>query len=102
MPKSDFQFTKLVNSLVNDQRLEDIEGLVFKRRDGTISITPSSSDRVDVRLLPHPARHLMNMEGYFKYGLFHSSQSRSPRVLNVMASRGCPETCTFCTTPAMW
>ena len=100
--ESDFQFTKLVNSLVNDQRLEDIEGLVFKRRDGTISITPSSSDRVDVRLLPHPARHLMNMEGYFKYGLFHSSQSRSPRVLNVMASRGCPETCTFCTTPAMW
>ena len=100
--ESDFQFAKLVNALLNDQDVEGIDGLVYKRKDGGISISPNPPERVDVRQLPHPARHLMNMEGYFKIGLFHSSQSRSSRVLNVMASRGCPEKCTFCTTPDMW
>jgi radical SAM superfamily enzyme YgiQ (UPF0313 family) len=49
-----------------------------------------------------PARHLINMEGYFDIGAFHSAKSRSNRVLNIMCSRGCPEKCTFCTTPQMW
>ena len=52
--------------------------------------------------LPRPARYLVPMEKYFEIGAFHSSKSRSKRVLNVMCSRGCPEKCTFCTTPAMW
>jgi len=42
------------------------------------------------------------MDGYFKIGAFHSPKSRSNRVLSVMCSRGCPEKCTFCTTPKMW
>jgi radical SAM superfamily enzyme YgiQ (UPF0313 family) len=42
------------------------------------------------------------MEGYFDIGAFHSPKSKSKRVLSVMASRGCPEVCTFCTTPEMW
>ena len=42
------------------------------------------------------------MEGYFKVGQFHSSKPRSRRVLNVMCSRGCPEKCTFCTTPEVY
>tara|TARA_B110001452_G_scaffold225490_1_gene199470 strand:- start:86 stop:955 length:870 start_codon:yes stop_codon:yes gene_type:complete len=42
------------------------------------------------------------MEGYFDIGAFHSAKSKSKRVLSVMCSRGCPEKCTFCTTPQMW
>ena len=42
------------------------------------------------------------MEGYFNIGAFHSAKSKSNRVLNIMCSRGCPEKCTFCTTPQMW
>jgi len=55
----------------------------------------------DLEKLPFPARDLMNMEGYFKINLFHSSRS-DRRVLNVMGSRGCPEMCSFCTSPEMW
>ena len=42
------------------------------------------------------------MEKYFDVGLFHSAQSYSNRVLPVMASRGCPEKCSFCSTPMTW
>ena len=44
----------------------------------------------------------MNMEGYFNVGLFHNADTERKRVLNVMASRGCPERCTYCTTPVTW
>jgi anaerobic magnesium-protoporphyrin IX monomethyl ester cyclase len=54
----------------------------------------------DLSNLPFPARDLMNMDGYFKINRFHSSRS-TKRVLNVMTSRGCPENCSFCTTPKM-
>ena len=45
---------------------------------------------------------MVDMEAYFKIGHFHSSKSRSKRVLSVMCSRGCPEKCTFCTTPEVY
>ena len=32
-------------------------------------------------VLPRPARHLVNMEGYFKIGAFHSSKSRGIHIV---------------------
>ena len=77
--EGEFNFTKLVDNLINPPT------------------------RVhDLNTLPRPARHLVDMEAYFKIGAFHSAKSRSKRVLSVMCSRGCPEKCTFCSTPEMW
>ena len=99
----DYEFPKLVTSLVNKMDLTDIRGLVFKNHIENkiyIADTPDTISKLDG--LPFPARDLVNMEGYFDIGAFHSPKSRSKRVLSVMASRGCPEKCTFCTTPDMW
>jgi len=103
----DFQFAELVNALLNKEDPKKIAGLVYRRKEngaseGNVAVNPNFSERPDMGKLPHPARHLMNMEGYFKIDLFHSTKSHSERVLNVMAARGCPEKCTFCTTPSMW
>jgi len=101
--ESDFQFLKLVGAILENGDPRSIEGLVFRDDENAIRVNQGTDrGRIDVRTLQRPARHLMNMEMYFKIGLFHSSQSRSKRVLNVMASRGCPERCSFCTTPNMW
>ncbi|QPJ64473.1 MAG: radical SAM protein [Candidatus Nitrohelix vancouverensis] len=96
----DFAFAELVQALLEGSSPNAISGLIY-HKDGRIVVNPRPP-RADITKLPHPARHLMNMEGYFKIGLFHSTKSLSSRVLNVMASRGCPEVCTFCTTPEMW
>ena len=72
------------------------------RDKNTLHINPAPARIKNVDDLPHPARDLVNMEGYFDIGAFHSPKSKSKRVLSVMASRGCPEKCTFCTTPEMW
>ena len=101
--ESDLEFTTLVSALLDDRTPDSINGLIYKKAaNGALVINANPAGLVDIKQLPHPARHLMNMEGYFNIGLFHSARSHSNRVMNVMASRGCPEKCTFCTTPQMW
>jgi radical SAM superfamily enzyme YgiQ (UPF0313 family) len=75
--------------------------------DNFSSINPntkiqSNTQFLDISDLPLPSWEYFNMEKYFSVGLFHSAQSYSNRVLPVMASRGCPEQCQFCTTPFTW
>jgi len=98
--EAEYPFLDLVNCLSNRQDPKDIFGLIYYKNNELYINSPPP--REVLNRIPFPARDLMNMEGYFKIGLFHSGKSRSERVLNVMASRGCPEKCTFCTTPQMW
>jgi len=44
-------------------------------------------------LLPYPARHLLDMQ---KYTSMANTYKTSPQVFQVVTSRGCPFTCTFC------
>ena len=101
--EGEFSFLKLVEAVMQNSEndIMNVPGLVKKISYGNYHITPNN--RVDdLNLLPRPARHLVDMEAYFKIGAFHSAKSRSKRVLSVMCSRGCPEKCTFCSTPHMW
>jgi radical SAM superfamily enzyme YgiQ (UPF0313 family) len=97
----EFAFIKFVNAIINNTDASKIPGLIKKIGEKKYSINPPEIIK-DLNLLPRPARHHVNMEGYFKIGRFHSSKSKSNRVLSVMCSRGCPEKCTFCTTPAVY
>ena len=94
-------FAQLVDALINDKDFTAIPGLIKKIGNNKYLKNPTTQKH-NMNLLPRPARHLVNMEGYFKIGAFQSAKSRSKRVLSIMASRGCPEKCTFCTTPQMW
>ena len=99
--EGEFSFVKLVDALMNDKDISQIPGLVKKIGNKKYLMNPPTRVH-DLNILPRPARHLVDMEAYFKIGAFHSAKSRSKRVLSVMCSRGCPEKCTFCSTPQMW
>ena len=99
--EGEIPMVKLVDAIVNNGDYSKVPGLVKKIGDKKYLIN-RKNEKHDMNLLPRPARHLVNMEDYFKIGAFQSSKSRSKRVLSVMCSRGCPEKCTFCTTPQMW
>lgn len=99
--ESDFTFATFVDKIINDEDYSSVAGLAKKISDRSYKINPLARIE-DVSELPIPARNLVNMEGYFNIGAFHSAKSKSDRVLNIMCSRGCPEKCTFCTTPQMW
>ena len=101
--EGEFSFVKLVEAIIekDENKLMKVSGLVKRISYGKYHINYSQSVH-DLNTLPRPARHLVDMESYFKIGAFHSAKSRSKRVLSVMCSRGCPEKCTFCSTPSMW
>ncbi len=100
--EGEIPITLLVDAIINNKDdYSNIPGLIKKIGHKKYLIN-QKSEKHDVNLLPRPARHLVNMEAYFKIGAFQSAKARSNRVLSVMCSRGCPEKCTFCTTPQMW
>lgn len=80
---------------------KDLNGVCFWR-DGKFVINENKNGFLDISDLLKPDWESFNMEKYFSVGLFHSAQSYSNRVLPIMASRGCPEKCQFCTTPLTW
>ena len=99
--ESDHGFSKIINKIAEDKSPDEMPGIV-KRQSKKKFIINHPEKNLDISNLHAPARHLVNMEGYFSIGAFHSAKSKSKRVLSVMCSRGCPEKCTFCTTPQMW
>jgi radical SAM superfamily enzyme YgiQ (UPF0313 family) len=61
-----------------------------------------NNTRLDISNIKDPSWEYFSIEKYFDVGIFHSAQSYSNRILPIMASRGCPEKCSFCSTPLTW
>lgn len=96
----DFSVGELINTYHKGGDVGNVKGVAYMK-NGKVFET-GKSDRInDLDTLPREAREFMNMEGYFELGLFHSPKGKN-RVGNIMATRGCPEKCTFCTTPDAW
>ena len=84
---------ELVRALETGDRLERVPGISF-RRDGQI-VETLAPPPLDVTTLPMPAFHLLPMDHY-----------RWPELggtfATVLASRGCPFKCTFCSEWPFW
>lgn len=99
--ESDYNFADFVERYFGGGDYHGVPGLVYRKGE-SLAVNPPGGIVRDLDGLPFPARHLVNMEKYFEISMFHNPYSRHPRVGNVMTSRGCPEKCTFCTTPIRW
>lgn len=91
-------FRDLVRELSNGRRFEDVKGLGWKDRDGTIRIN-EEQPLADLNLLPPIPYHLVNIEDYTT-----PTQYLYPgvkRLLPFQGSKGCPHKCTFCSEPAL-
>jgi radical SAM superfamily enzyme YgiQ (UPF0313 family) len=64
-------------------------------RDGGLPVRMRNIDHV-----PTPAWDLFPLDGYFRYGC--STGVNRGRTMPLLATRGCPYKCTFCSSPNMW
>ena len=73
----------------------NIKGLAYIDEEGQVKVTQPRPLVKDIDKLPPPARHLLPMD---KYTLF----DKPIKIIHVMASRGCPYGCIYCTTSYFW
>ena len=52
--------------------------------------------------LPRPAWHLLKPENYFTNSFTIGLAKGKLRNMPILATRGCPYQCTFCSSPSMW
>jgi anaerobic magnesium-protoporphyrin IX monomethyl ester cyclase len=80
--------------------LSTLTGIYFKGGAGEIVRTPSHGRIRNIDDIPLPAWDSIPIEEYLDRGMgFGVNRGRS---MPVLASRGCPFQCTFCSSPQMW
>lgn len=83
--------------ILNGDSVEEIPGLVVKRKDGTIFEHPQRSQQLKtVDQIPPPGYDFRPMKEYVKWS---PRGDRADRTLSIISSRGCPFTCEFCSIP---
>lgn len=80
--------------------LRRVEGL-FWRDAGRIRSNPRSARIRNVNDLPFPAWDLVPVENYLREGIATITR-QGQRIMPMLASRGCPYACKFCSNPAMY
>lgn len=89
----------LVNTIRTSNDLSRVAGIAF--RDGEAIHTTKRRKRIgDIDNISLPAWDLVPLENYMSRGLGHGSMHA--RNMPLMATRGCPFQCTFCSSPLMW
>jgi radical SAM superfamily enzyme YgiQ (UPF0313 family) len=79
--------------------LETIEGIAYRGPNGA-TLTSKRARLKAPEKLPRPAWHLFPLEAYLSRGYGHGVNRG--RSIPILATRGCPFQCTFCSSPGMW
>ena len=89
----------LLRQLKNGNSFKGLEGIAYRERD-KVCINPRRKRIQDIDSISWPAWDLFNIEKYNEVNQPHGT-SRG-RFIPMLATRGCPYSCTFCTSPDMW
>jgi anaerobic magnesium-protoporphyrin IX monomethyl ester cyclase len=90
---------ELLGALEAGRDPSDVAGLVFQR-SGEIVRTPTRARIQAINGLMRPAWDLFPVENYLND--CNSFGVDRGRCMPILATRGCPYQCTFCSSPSMW
>lgn len=101
MGEGEFRTLKLIETLNNGAGSFDFDGISYKK-NGKIAITPATALINDLDCVPYPDRDLIDMNRYIDIGVPYAPYSIEKRVAQILATRGCPSRCNFCSTVNYW
>lgn len=78
---------------------DNIPGISWHSANG-IRINPRRGRLRDVDNIPWPGWHLFNVKAYDDFNLVNGLHKGL--TLPILATRGCPYQCTYCSSPSMW
>lgn len=93
--------SELARGVREHHPLSEIDGIAYRERPSGRIVTMPRRPRIRaLEAVARPAWHLFPLEKYFaneiSYGIAYG------RSLPIIATRGCPYVCTFCSSPQMW
>jgi len=99
--EGEFSMLEFSYNLFHNKSPKDIPGICYIDKKTNEFINGGPSKRIEhIDKLPRPAWHLLKPENYFN-DFFTSGLARG-RNMPILATRGCPFQCTFCSSPTMW
>lgn len=94
-------FVRLLEVLEKKGDLSSVPSLVYRSSNSGTYIRTSRAGRIkDINRIPQPAWDLTPMENYLARELNY--HIRRGRTIPMLATRGCPYKCTFCSNSNMW
>jgi radical SAM superfamily enzyme YgiQ (UPF0313 family) len=91
-------FPELLDTIKRGDDPCHVKGISY-RVHGKVARTAPRELADDLDSLPFPARHLVDIDAYKRFGVKYGGE-RSIAILST--SRGCPNACDFCVTPQLY
>ncbi|MFH1093331.1 MAG: cobalamin-dependent protein [Candidatus Omnitrophota bacterium] len=99
--EGEYTVLKLLDHVKEGKDLSLVDGIGY-RKNKDIIINKKTTFIENLDELPFPARHLLNMEKYFKINMPHGVTTRRSPNTPMITSRGCPAECIFCAIHPIW
>jgi anaerobic magnesium-protoporphyrin IX monomethyl ester cyclase len=90
---------ELVEAVHGSRSWSEVAGIAY-RHNGEIVENGRRARITAIDSIPLPAWHLFDIDEYCRFNQPHGSSQG--RFMPMLATRGCPFQCTFCTSPQMW
>jgi radical SAM superfamily enzyme YgiQ (UPF0313 family) len=91
---------ELLGALRDKQPLDEIPGIAY-RSGADVVVNPRRQRAAEIDDITWPAWHLFALDTYHEHrwmgGMYSSTKS-----VPILATRGCPYQCTYCSAPNMW
>jgi len=91
----------LVNAISENRSLSEVDGLCYRDENNRPVKNARRKRIMEVNSIPRPAWELFPIEKYRDNSIIYGVD-RGHISLPLMATRGCPYSCTFCSSPQMW
>jgi anaerobic magnesium-protoporphyrin IX monomethyl ester cyclase len=90
---------ELIDAYEKKQTFDNVSGIVYKKDDEYLKTTKRTR-QINISELPWPSWSFLPTDKYFEHSMVFGVDRG--RCLPIVASRGCPYKCTFCSSPDMW
>lgn len=91
---------ELLEALQSKTDLSVVNGIAFRDLNNHFIFTPKRNRLKDIDNIIPPSWELFPIQNYLKYKMQYTVTDEN--VLPILATRGCPYSCTFCSSPQMW
>ena len=98
--EGEITFLELLDAFKNGTPLAQVAGLAIRDEAGRARRTAKRPRIADPDSLPYPAWDLMDPMAYMQGEIMMGPTAG--RSIPMLATRGCPFRCTFCSSPQMW